>query len=140
MLYLHTPWAPPSSAVLGTFNQKAPDYPCPFPKTPMRAEAELMLSQWSETSSFSEPQFQHCKVETLIPTSMSSYYVPDAGKIITRGKMKSWMIVLFCSQTVQDRSRETRAASNEWNRAFNPSLLPENQWTIVMVDWSATQW
>ena len=34
VLYLHMPWAPPSSAVLGTFNQKAPDYPCPFPKTP----------------------------------------------------------------------------------------------------------
>lgn len=111
----------------GPSTKKLRTIPAPSPKLLLRAEAELMLSQWSETSSFSEPQFQHCKVETLIPTSMSSYYVPDAGKIITRGKMKSWMIVLFCSQTMQDRSRETRAASNYCNRAFNSSLLPENQ-------------
>lgn len=77
----------------GPSTKKLWTIPAPSPKLLLRAEAELMLSQWSETSSFSEPQFQHCKVEALIPTSMSSYYVPDAGKIITRGKIKSWMIV-----------------------------------------------
>lgn len=64
----------------------------PSPKLLPRAEAELMLSQCRPR----HPHFPNLSfhtIETLIPTSMGSYYVPDAGEIITRGKMKSCMMV-----------------------------------------------
>lgn len=72
----------------------------------------------SETPSFLEPQFLYCQVETLVPTRMSSYYMPDTGKINNRGKMKFWMMVLFCSQIMQDRVPERlRSGRNQWDQA-----------------------
>lgn len=77
--------------------------------------------------------------------------MPDAGKIITprKNEVLDDSSFLF-SDRARQRSREaekagtggtrTRAAANERNGAFNPSLLPENQWTILMVNWSAAQW
>lgn len=63
------------------------------------------------------PNLSFYTIETLIPTSMSSYYVPDAGEIVTRGKMKSCIMVLFCSQTVQDKGPEKlRRARNWWDQ------------------------
>lgn len=95
----------------------APDHlSAPSPKLLLRAEAELMLSQCRPRHPHF-PNLSFYTIETLIPTSMSSYYVPDAGEIVTRGKMKSCIMVLFCSQTVQDKGPEKlRRARNWWDQ------------------------
>lgn len=100
----------------GDLQLQLPTISAPSPKLLLRAEAELMLSQCGPRHPHF-PNLNFYTIETLIPTSMSSYYVPDAGEIITRGKMKSCMMVLFCSQTVQDRGPERlRRARNWWDQ------------------------